>query len=133
MLNRSQIGVFFFPIEAPPGYNRSFPKYRPIKFVRCPYIRPVRISIMLWYVFATITDPKLQYVQQLYFYNGQGLGRRISIPRVLGLKPFGDSKTVFHLFEVDQMSTRISCGLNGKKQTLSMQWLLILETVEPHP
>ena len=42
-------------------------------------------------------------------------------PQVQGSKPLGGSKVdwAFHLFEVDQMSTREIWGLSGIKKTVS--------------
>ena len=45
-----------------------------------------------------------------------------SQPGILDSKPLGGSKvdSTFHPPEVDQMSTRTSWGLSGKKQTISL-------------
>ena len=61
--NRLQFEVFFLSNISPPF--PATPKYRPIKFVLCPYIRPGDINGILWYIYICIYI----YACMIYMYD----------------------------------------------------------------
>ena len=78
---------------------------------RCFHGKIVFYLYMYLYLSVTLLFVDIFMIKALW------LGRWIPNPWVPGSKPLGGSRvdSVFHLSEVDQMSTRTFWGLSGKK------------------
>ena len=63
-----------------------------------------------------------------------GYGTEFLIQGFQVQNPVGGSKvdSAFHLFEVDQMSTRNIWGLSNKKQTVSLKAVELIHKKEPY-